>query len=112
MTLYVPATHSLQSLPFGPVEPALQMQSTRASLASNELEFEGQAAHALVVAPTTVEYFADKQLTQVVSPRSILYVPAIHFIQVPPFGPLDPASQMQSLCETLPAAVLKFPEQV
>jgi len=88
------------------------VQSTKASLASNASEFEGQAVHALVVAPTAVKYFPDTQLMQEALPRSVLYVPAMHFVQVPPFGPLDPSSQMQSLCTTLPAAVLEFPGQV
>jgi len=39
--LYLPATQAVQGLPSGPVQPALQVQSTSSSLASGALEFDG-----------------------------------------------------------------------
>jgi len=49
--LYVPAVHCMHIPPAGPVHPALQVQSTSSSLASDELELPGhveQAAEPLV----------------------------------------------------------------
>lgn len=44
--LYFPATHDVQTPPFGPVEPALHVQAATAELGLGELELAGQLVHA------------------------------------------------------------------
>ena len=55
-SLYVPATHTVQVPPLGPVYPSMQMQSVDASLPGSESELPGHAWHMLVVAADVVEY--------------------------------------------------------
>ena len=43
--LYVPATHKMHALPSPPVAPALQVQSVKAELPSDESETVGQFEH-------------------------------------------------------------------
>ena len=57
--LYLPSTHTVQMPPFGPDEPALQMQFVKAALPAGEMEFDGQLMH--VDDPTAVEYVPTSQ---------------------------------------------------
>ncbi len=55
-SLYFPATHATYGPPFGPVDPALQVQFVKAELPTGELEFDGQALHVMLdEAPNSVE---------------------------------------------------------
>ena len=47
--------------PFGPVKPALHIQSTFMSLASGEFEFSSHKTHASVIEPTAVKHLPAKQ---------------------------------------------------
>jgi hypothetical protein len=53
--LYFPASQLVQGPPFGPEEPALQMQLAKVPLPSGEYVFEGHPVHVFDVAPTVVE---------------------------------------------------------
>jgi hypothetical protein len=74
--LYFPATHAVHVPPFGPVDPALQVQLVQAALPAGEMESAGQAV-------------------QSADPANVLYFPATHAVHVPPSGPVDPALQVQ-----------------
>ena len=45
VALYVPTPQSMQGPPLGPVDPALHVQSAKASLPAAELDCAGQAVH-------------------------------------------------------------------
>ena len=110
--LYFPTTHAAHGPPFGPVDPALQVQSVNAVLPADELEFDGQAMHAeFVEAPTAVEYVPAPQSVQTADPVDVLYLPATHAAHGPPFGPVDPALQVQFVKAELPAGELEFDGQ-
>jgi hypothetical protein len=109
--LYLPTTQFTQSPPSGPVEPALHLQSAFAPLPSSEYEFDGQSPHVFDVAPTVVEYFPASQFVHTAFPVSVLYLPAAQFAQLPPFGPVEPALQMQFCKTVLPAGEFEFPGQ-
>lgn len=97
--LYFPARHSVHVPPFDPVAPALQVQLVTSELpATRLLEFVGQAVHtpASAVAPVAVEYLPGTQFVHTADPVSGLYVPGTQNSHGPPFGPEDPALQVQS----------------
>ena len=93
--LNVPAAQATHVDPSAPVYPALQMQSTSFPLPASEFDAgSGQDKHVeITAAAATVEYVPPTHCTHVVGvgPRPILYVPAMHCVQVPPFEPVDPA---------------------
>ncbi len=92
--LYLPAAQSAHVPPWGPVEPALQVQLVKPALPAGELESDGQGVHVeLTAAPTAVEYLPAPQSVQAAHPAASLYFPASHCVHVPPAGPEDPASQ-------------------
>ncbi len=67
--LYLPATQAVHAPPAGPVNPALQIQSVRATLVVGELEPAGQLKHAAL-------------------PVAVLYLPAAHCVHgVVPVNP-------------------------
>jgi ABC-type cobalt transport system substrate-binding protein len=106
--LYFPATQSAHVPPFGPVEPALQVQLVKAALPASELEADGQARHVeLASAPTVVEYVPDPQSVHTADPVNVLYFPATHAVHVPPFGPVEPALQVQFVKAWLPVGELE-----
>jgi len=91
--------------PFGPIEPALQVQSAASVLPAGALELPVQASQcARAVLPRTVEYVPAGQFSQALGPGVGLYVPAKHSAHVPPSGPEDPALHVQSLSSLLPTA--------
>jgi hypothetical protein len=110
--LYCPATHAAHGSPFGPVDPALQVQFAKAALPEGELEFDGQTLHVkLAEASTAVEYVPATQSKQVAVPVNTLYFPPTHAEQVPPSGPENPASQVQLVKYKLPTGELEFDGQ-
>lgn len=112
--LYFPAAHRSHGPPFGPFEPALQVQSNCASLPASEFDLGGQARHdvASTTAPTDVEYLPVAQSAHAAVPGRGLYLPATHCVQGPPSAPVEPALQVQSTCASLPAGELAFPGQI
>ena len=109
--LYLPATQFTQSPPSGPVLPALHLQSAFAPLPSGEYEFVGQSPHVFDAAPTVVEYFPAPQFVHAAFPVPVLYLPASQFPQLPPFGPVVPALQIQCCTTVLPSGEFEFPGQ-
>jgi hypothetical protein len=107
--LYLPATHPEQTPPSGPVNPALQVQAPLVELELGEVELEGQARHTDdVVAPTVPEYVPTPQSVHATLPPIVLYFPATHAAQVPPFGPVNPALQEQALMDVLELGELEL----
>jgi hypothetical protein len=105
--LYFPAPQFTHVPPFGPVDPALQVQLVEAALpggddASKGVVHEMHVDSATANAPTAVEYLPAPQSRHVAGPVAILYLPATHAVQVPPFGPENPALQMQPVKVEVP----------
>jgi hypothetical protein len=73
------------------------------------LEEEGHDIHTPFdcVAAIVVEYVFSGQLVHAALPVAPLYVPAAHAEQSPPFGPVYPSIQAQSLIASLPAGELE-----
>jgi hypothetical protein len=106
--LYFPATHGMHWSPSGPVEPALQVQLVKAALPAGELDFDGQPVHVeLAAAFTAVEYVPVPQFVHASAPVDVLYLPAAQSVHGPPFGPVDPALQVQLVKAALPASELE-----
>jgi len=87
-TLYVPATHSVQTPPSGPEDPALHKQSVCSSLASGAIVRNGHSWHTLEIAPIAMEYWAVSQLVHTAAPVATLYFPATHNAQKLPSAPV------------------------
>jgi len=107
-TLYLPAKHSWQSPPSGPLEPGSQMQSILLLLAAGAWDRIGHDSHLLDVAPTIVEYWFIMQLVHAASPVCGLYFPAKHWAQDWPFCPVNPLLHVQLVAVVL--ATLLLPE--
>jgi len=107
--LYVPAAHGEHTPPFRPVYPALQVQDARAELMLGELELAG---HVTQVAVDVAEYVPTPHGVQAVLPLAILYVPAAHGEHTPPFGPVNPALQVQAAIAELKLGELESPGHV
>jgi hypothetical protein len=109
LVLYFPATHVEQTPPFGPEDPALQVQI---ALDAAEFEFTGQSTHAEdAVAPTVSEYFPIEQSEHATEPLTALYLPATHAEQTPPSGPVLPGTHswtIHILNDELPFTDLVF----
>ena len=98
VVLYFPGTQSKHSPPFGPVDPALHVQSRISLLDAGASELLGHCLHALEdVAPSASEYWPCKQLVHASEPDEVLYVPAWQITQIRPLGPVDPALHAQSV---------------
>ena len=99
MSLYFPATQVVQGPPFGPVYPMLQAQPACAVHPLHEApEFTGHARQVVAVeAPTVAEYVPAPQLVHDPVPAEVLYFPAVQPVQGPPFGPVNPALQEQTV---------------
>ena len=88
VSLYLPAGHAVHSPPSGPVYPAMHSQSVTLSLpAADVASDDGQAKHSAL-------------------PAVSLYLPAGHAVHSPPSGPVYPASHLQSVTLSLPAALV------
>ncbi len=95
--MYLPAAQGEQTTPSGPVNPTLQVQATRAELASGELELAGHAPQvAAAVAPVVVKNVPATQSAHTVLPVAVLYLPAAHEVHVPPSGPVNPTLHIHS----------------
>jgi hypothetical protein len=93
--------------PSGPVEPALQVQLVKAALPAGELDSDGQATHVeLANFFASVEYLPVPQSVHTADPVNGLYFPATQSVHVPPFGPVEPALQVQLVKAGLPAGEL------
>ncbi len=109
VVLYLPATQPEHTPPSGPVNPALQVQEATAVLDTAELEFVGQFTQVEVeVAPTTTEYEPTPQSVHATLPLVVLYLPATHIEHIPPFGPVNPALQVQAAIAELDTAEFEF----
>jgi hypothetical protein len=87
----------------------LQVQSVKSALPAGEFEFDGHTLHVeLDEAPTVVEYVPVTQSEQAAFPVNSLYFPVTHATHGTPFGPVDPALQVQFV---LPAGELEFDGQ-
>ena len=60
------------------------------------------------LAATAIEYVPPGQLVHTLEPVTVLYCPTAHVEQRPPFGPVYPASQLQSLNDPLVAGAREF----
>ena len=101
--LYFPAAQGEHTPPLGPVYPTLQVQTSRAVLATGELELAGHARQVVAtVAPTVVEYVPVPQSVQTALPVVILYFPAAQGRHTPPSGPVYPTLQVQAAVDVLP----------
>lgn len=109
LVLYFPATHAVHTPPLGPDDPALQEQPAIAELDAAEVEFTGHTIQTdETVAPTVVEYVPPGQLEQTPDPVTSLYLPATQPEQTPPFGPVNPALQVQAALAELETGAFAF----
>jgi hypothetical protein len=107
--LYFPATHAEHGPPSGPVNPALQPQAETAELDAGEMLFAGHATHVnAVVAAVAAEYIPVPQSLHAALPLAILYFPTPQAEHVPPFGPVNPALQVQAVDTELAVGALEF----
>ena len=103
-----PGKHAEQKPPFGPVNPALQVQAVTVVLELGAFAFVGHVRQVdEVLAPTATEYVAVPQSVHAALPALVLYLPATHAVQAPT-GPVLPAGQSNThavlpACETPPA---------
>lgn len=128
--LNFPATQSVHAPPFGPDEPALQVQAISAELEAGEYELPGHATHTLAtvapavteyvpavqfvhtvatVAPVTAEYVPAPQFVHVADPVVSLNFPAAHTLHVPPLGPLWPTLHVHAPSAELEIGEFEFP---
>ncbi len=113
--LYLPAAHWRHVPPLGPDDPMLHVQLVEAGLPAGDDASEDvvQAVHVdSANAPLAVEYLPAPQSVHVAGPVPILYLPATHAVQVPPFGPENPTLQMQPAKAEVPAGEFEFSGQV
>jgi len=75
-------------------KPALHTQSFALSLESGETESDTHCWHTSEIAPTAVENLPAAHDVQSLSPVPTLYLPATHWAQTVPSGPVDPALQV------------------
>jgi len=109
ISLYFPVAHAVHTPPFGPVHPVLHEQSLSCALAIFELDADGHCSHAVTaVAPMFVAYFPVSQSVHVAGPCAFLYVPALHSVQEPPFGPLAPALHVHAVTVVLAIPAFEF----
>ena len=94
--------------------PARQLLHALALLAPDTLEYlpAKQLVHTLaLLAPDTLEYSPARQSVQARVPVLVLYLPATHAVQTPPFGPVNPALQEQPALLELDTAEFEFAGQ-
>ena len=107
--LYVPVAQLVQGPPSGPDEPGVHTQNVNIMLPDTEVERVGHAWQvASDMAPTLVEYDPVPQSLHAALPVTSLYFPATHSVQLPPFGPFEPALQLHAVKDELPAAASEF----
>ena len=95
-----------EHFPAEPVYPASQAHSV---LPAAELELAGQASQVVPnTAPITLEKVPALHSEHPELPLASLYLPPVHAVHAPPFGPEVPAMQMQSDRRLEPAALFEF----
>ncbi len=109
---YVPARQTVQfvALRFENA-PAGQGVHTAEELAPETFEYVPamQLVHAAEeLAPAVVEYVPAGHETHALGPVAVLYSPGAHAVQVPPFGPVYPALQVQLTRNPLDAGAREF----
>ena len=84
-SLYLPATHTSQGPPLGPLCPELQVQASLEALPVEDVvEAAGQLKHVCKLsAPVVVEYLPAMQSEQALLPIMVLNFPAAHSTQSP-----------------------------
>ena len=102
IVLNVPALHTVQLPPLGPVYPALQRQLATCELPATDCVFATQLRHTLLTAAIVVEYWFAKQSVHVAGPVELFHFPATHashgvtpFAADPP-GPVNPILQIHA----------------
>jgi hypothetical protein len=113
---YAPAGHATQAVELlapatDEYAPAGQDVHTAEELAPETPEYvpTAQLVHAAEeLAPAVLEYFPAGHCTHALGPVAVLYSPGAHAVQVPPFGPVYPASQVQLLRNPLDAGAREF----
>jgi hypothetical protein len=101
--LYLPISHAAHGPPFGPVDPALQVQLVKAELPAGELERDGQEPqYSDPIAPTAVPRYPALQSVHAADPVVTLCFPATHAVHGPPSGPVYPWLQMQRVTFAVP----------
>ena len=89
VSLNFPVSHASHVPPFGPVNPRLQIQATKARLPPGDTEPDGQFVHVSTpVAPAKVEYELVPQSIHVLGEEAtkvVEYLPAVHSTQSPCF---------------------------
>lgn len=109
VALYLPATHTEHTPPFGPEYPTLQAHDV---LDAAELELAGQATQVeSAVAAIVTEYVPAEQSEQAAEPLTALYLPATHPEHVPPFAPVYPALQAHAATSELELGAFEFEAQ-
>ena len=89
-------------------EPAYPASQAHAVLPAAEEELAGQDSQVFSVrAPVAVEKVPALHSEHSELPLFSLYVPALHAVHAPPFGPEVPATQMQSDKRPEPAALFE-----
>ena len=112
MLEYAPAGQDVhEAEEFAPVSteyvPATQLTHTLAPAA--EYLPTGHKAHTpALLAAVALEYAPAAQLKHTLEPVTVLYRPAAHTVHVPPFGPENPASQVQLIRNPLEAPAREF----
>ena len=94
-----------EHFPAEPVYPASQAHSV---LPAAELELTGQASQVVPdTAPVALEKVPALHAEHSALPLASLYLPAVHAVHAPPFGPEVPEMQMQSAKRPEPAALFE-----
>jgi hypothetical protein len=94
-----------EHFPAESVYPASQAHSV---LAAAELELTGQPTQVVPdTAPIALEKVPALHSEHPALPLASLYLPAVHAVHAPPFGPEVPATQMQSDKRPEPAALFE-----
>ena len=128
LVLYLPATHAVQTPPFGPVNPELHVHAPMAELELGELLFAGQDAHdpapaaEYVPAPQVAhdpapaaEYVPARQLLHALAlfaPDTLEYLPArqlVHTLALLAPDTLEYVPATQSVQARVPLLVLYLP---
>ena len=93
--LYVSATHTVHTPPFGPVYPALQVQPTIVELEMVAFALDGQVKQVDdVLEPIVSEYVLTEQSVYSTLPLIVLYLSGTHDEYGPPLAPVYPVLQV------------------
>ncbi len=105
VVLYLPAAHEVHE-PYGPVVPAIhkKIQAATDELEIGEYESTGHVMQVDdVLAPSASEYVSTPQPVHASLPLLVLYLPATHAAQTPPFAPVYPMLHVHATSTELEA---------